>query len=76
MPEFVGSEKRIRESIIKILKSKDIVILVEKMNIKWIASVQVAVDYHSKDYQYLQLLDSLAMKTSAESRFFTVYHTK
>ena len=74
--EFVGNEKRMEESICKILKTKDLVILVERMNVKWISSGQVPVDSHAADYQYLQLLDSLAKPVNLESRFFKVYRTK
>lgn len=74
--EFVGNEKRIMDSMRKILSGKDLVILVEKMNVKWMASQQMPVDKLSPDYEYLQLLDSLAEPVSMESSFFRVYRTK
>jgi hypothetical protein len=46
------------------------------MNVKWMASQQMPVDKLSPDYEYLQLLDSLAEPVSMESSFFRVYRTK
>ncbi len=74
--EFVGSEDRINESIAKALKTSELVVLVEKMNVKWIAANEVPVDSRLADYPYLSLLDSLAVAVDVESRFFRVYRTK
>jgi hypothetical protein len=74
--EFVGNEKRLNKSTRDVLASGDLIILVEKMNVKWIATEQVAIDKWSADYPYLQLLDTLARPAGIESRWFNVYRTK
>lgn len=74
--EFVGSESRVIESTRKILSTRDLVILVEKTNVKWIATERVPVDSRSADYPYLKLLDSLARPLNTESNWFKVYRTK
>jgi hypothetical protein len=74
--EYVGNEKHLMESVREKLKSGDLVILVEKMNVKWIASGSIAVDGKSPDYSYLPLLDSFARPVERESRWFKVYRTK
>jgi hypothetical protein len=74
--EFAGNQKKLLESTRKILNTQDLYLLVEKTNVKWIAAEQIPVDHFSSDYPYLQLLDSLATKTSIESKWFDVYHTK
>ena len=74
--EYVGSEKRFMESTRNILASKDLVILVEKANVKCIATGRVPVDSRSADYPYLQLLDTFARPVNIESTWFKIYRTK
>ncbi|TSA36906.1 MAG: hypothetical protein D4R64_06705 [Porphyromonadaceae bacterium] len=74
--EYVGNEKRVIKSTRNILEKQDLIILVEKVNVKWIATERVPVDSRSADYLYLQLLDTLARQVNAESTWFKVYHTK
>jgi len=74
--EFVGNDKRVMQSTREVLEEKDLIILVEKINIKWIVTEEVPLDYRSADYPYLALLDSFAQKVPVESRWFTVYRTK
>lgn len=74
--EFVGSEERLNRSVGEALNTKQLVVLVEKLNVKWIAGQGVPVESRSADYPYLHLLDSLAVPVDVESRFFKVYRTK
>lgn len=74
--EYVGNEKRVMESTRNILDTQDLIILVEKVNVKWIATDRVPVDSRSKDYPYLQLLDTFARQIDTESNWFKVYRTK
>lgn len=74
--EYVGNEKRVHESIRNIMNTKDLIILLEKVNVKWIATERVPVDGRSADYPYLQLLDSFARPANAGSNWFKVYLTR
>ncbi|MFA6128033.1 MAG: hypothetical protein WC699_12060 [Bacteroidales bacterium] len=74
--EFVGNEKRVMESIRKVLLGEEVIILVEKVNIKWITTGNIPVDSRSADYGYLRMLDSLAIPLNAVSNSFNVYRTK
>ncbi|MFA5815336.1 MAG: hypothetical protein WC865_06930 [Bacteroidales bacterium] len=74
--EYVGNEKRVIESTRNTLDTQDLIILVEKVNVKWIATERVPVDSRSADYLYLQLLDTLARQVDTESTWFKVYRTK
>jgi hypothetical protein len=76
LAEFVGSEARVLESTREKLKENDLIILVEKINIKWIATAQIPVDGASPDYPYLFLLDSLTKLVQTGSDHFNVYRTK
>jgi hypothetical protein len=74
--EFAGNEKRVMESTRQILSGRDLVILVEKSNAKWLATRRVPVDSRSADYPYLPMLDTLARLQDDESDWFRVYRTK
>lgn len=74
--EFAGNEGVLMESTGNTLKANDLVILVEKRNVKWIASGEVLLDRNSGDYPYLQLLDSFARPVSSGSKWFDLYRTK
>ncbi len=74
--EFVGNERQVNESVRNALAGKDLIILVEKLNIKWITTEKMPVSSSSPDYLYLQLLDSLAKPVNIESAWFRVYRTK
>lgn len=74
--EFIGSEKRLTDMIRNLLSTQDLIILVEKMNVKWIATQSIPVDHTSADYKYLQVLDTLAHRAATESNLFLVYRTK
>ena len=74
--EFAGNEKRVMESTRNTLRTMDLIILVEKVNVKWIATDQVPVDARSADYPYLPLLDTFAHPEIAGSKWFKVYRTK
>jgi hypothetical protein len=74
--EFIGNEQRVNRSVRKVLETPGAVVLVERMNVKWLATEQVPIDRNSADYPYLKLLDSLAQKVEAGSTRFDVYVTK
>jgi hypothetical protein len=74
--EFIGNEKRVIESTQKTLEKPGLIILVEKVNIKWIATKRVPIDSRSGDYPYLKSLDSLAIPVESISNWFNVYRTK
>jgi hypothetical protein len=74
--EYVGSEDRVMRTVGQILATKDLVILVEKMNVKWISSGPAQAEIDRNGYPYLRLLDSLAVKVKTDNRFFNIYRTK
>lgn len=74
--EFAGSGKRVEESTRNILVTRDLIVLVEKSNVKWIAGGKEPAAVGTADYPYLHLLDTLARQAATESKWFKVYHTK
>lgn len=74
--EFAGNEERIMKETENILLRKDIVVLVERYNVKWIASSEVPVERTSADYPFLDLLYRYAVDAGIESPWFFVYRTK
>lgn len=74
--EFAGNEQRVMEITREIMAKEDLYILVEKNNVKWIASDTIPVDHLSDDYPYLRLLDTLARQVSSAGNRFNVYRTK
>jgi hypothetical protein len=76
LAEFVGSENRVLESTRGVLAENDLVILVEKVNVKWITTQQIPVESTLADYPYLFLLDSFAKPVQTGSSLFNVYRTK
>ncbi len=74
--EFVGSEKRMEASIRNMLASKNLLILVERINVKWMSTVSIPVHSAQPEYPYLHLLDSMAIPVSTQSQYFKVYRTQ
>ncbi|OFY51352.1 MAG: hypothetical protein A2X22_07775 [Bacteroidetes bacterium GWF2_49_14] len=75
-PEFAGNEDRLMREVEDLLRSRKLVILVEKYNSKWIAREKIPLSPESPDYPYLRLLDSAATELTMESPWFRVYSTK
>jgi len=74
--EFVGSEQKVMKSTRNKLIHEKLIILVEKNNVKWMASDTIQIDNRQVDYPYLPLLDTFAKPINLESKFFKVYGTK
>ncbi|MDD4644679.1 MAG: hypothetical protein PHY99_01670 [Bacteroidales bacterium] len=74
--EFVGSDQKVMEATRNKLIHENLIILVEKNNVKWMASDTIQIDNRQADYPYLPLLDTFAKPINLESNFFNVYGTK
>ncbi len=74
--EFAGNEDRLMREVEDQLRSRRLLILVEKYNSKWIAREKISLNPESPDYPYLRLLDSAATELPVESPWFRVYSTK
>jgi hypothetical protein len=75
-PEFAGNEERLMREVERVLRSRDLFVLVEKFNAKWIARERIPLNTESSDYPYFRLLNSLAKELPVDSQWFRVYATK
>jgi hypothetical protein len=74
--EFAGSEERLLREVRQITTERDLVILVEKYNVKWIAREKIPVDWESEDYPYLRILGESGIETGMKSDWFRIFRTK
>lgn len=74
--EFAGSEERLLAEVRRIATEKDLVILVEKYNVKWIAREKIPVDWGSVDYPYLGILGESGVESGLKSDWFRVFRIK
>ncbi len=73
--EFIGNEDRLLEEFEKVMREQNLVILLERYNVKWLATERLEYDESSPQYPWLPLLFHYAEEKPGDRVFFRVFET-